>query len=152
MSTLITRWQQDLDLLEIKSTPLHLVSHPPEALDASTIVARLAELGAVEGWVMETSRVCELREQPIECQGLPLAGEWTRDPDHWVLEHSGGTKWKLHHYELHPAGQARPATHLGYQARHRNVNGGHLGYWCLWQGDEDDAPMLQLALFKGLEN
>lgn len=161
------QWSQDLTRV-LEATPF--VEQPTTALfkldklgepagqllEADELADHLAALGPVTGWLLEASAVRELWDEVLECQSLPLGGEWCREDQHWQLEHIHGQQWRLHHYRLTPAEDAS-ATHLGMQVHQLKADGeGWLYYWCLWQPQNQCygelktiVPEQQLALFTG---
>lgn len=152
----ITQWLADLALLPetaIERWQAFRHQHDHQQCDAAGLPALLAALGEVSGWLSETGRVRELRQQPVEADGLPLAGEFFRGDSHWQLQHLGRGRWELHHHQLHPCA-ADEASHLGERISQRHADGGaRLNYWRLWAKDEADGlPQCQLAVLFSIED
>jgi hypothetical protein len=159
----VQQWINDLALLPdltpaIQRWQPFLHSCTARVLNRDQLPSALAELGAISGWITETSRVTELENQPVELQSLPLAGEFFNRADHgtnhWQLTQLPRGQWQLTHHQLQacPAEQAnclaQPVTHL-----HAKKDNTQLSYWKLWSASEpDSAPNATAALLMAIES
>lgn len=148
----IARWASDLARIpSLTQASLLRVSQHTDSLNRAELEQTLNGLGPVNGWLMETGAVRELRDTPPAPQGIPLAGEWQQGDRHWTLEHLHGEQWQLHCFQCQPANDT-DATHLGVLHHQIHSSGsGRLAYWNLWEPGEDQAPENRLALFVGFE-
>ncbi len=154
--SLIHQWLADLALLpDINSLekwqPFHYARHS-RLVSAADLSSVLHELGAVTGWLTETSRVLSVQNECIVFEHLPLAGEFFNGENHWQLSHLSRGQWELTHYQLQPCSAleanclGEPVTHL-----HHAQPSGRLSYWKLWEPDSQQAPHCRVALLKAIE-
>jgi|TARA_R110002167_G_scaffold366254_1_gene594017 hypothetical protein len=159
----VQQWINDLALLPdltpaIQRWQPFLHSCTASVFSREQLPEALKALGAVSGWLTETSRVTELESQPVELQSLPLAGEFfnsaQQHTNHWQLTQLPRGQWQLTHHQLQacPAEQAnclaQPVTHL-----HAHKDNTQLSYWKLWSTSEQDAaPSARIALLMAIES
>lgn len=151
----ITQWLADLALLpEMNMARWQPFRHQCDSrrCNSADLPTLLAELGEVSGWLSETGRVRELRQQPVTVDGLPLAGEFFRDDSHWQLQHLGRGLWELTHHQLHPC-TADEASHLGELVRQQHADRrARLNYWRLWtRAEAGGLPQCELAVLADIE-
>lgn len=127
-------------------------SHSSQTCSQADLAAMLRDLGEVSGWLTETGRVVQLREEIIALENLPLAGELFRGQDHWQLTQLPRGQWQLTHHRLQPCA-ADLANCLAERVSHllAGQRNGYLHYRKLWMPAADGAPENRLALLTAIE-
>lgn len=153
--SIINQWLADLARLPdvgIEQWKPFQHSHSSQICGHADLAATLRNLGAVSGWLTETGRVVQLREQPIALENLPLAGELFRGDDHWQLTQLPRNQWQLTHHRLQ-RGTADAANCLAERISHlvTGQRNGQLHYWKLWTPAADGAPENRIALLTAIE-
>lgn len=151
----IAQWLADLALLpETDAEHWQPFRHTlaEQRLDIDTLSTHLAALGPVSGWLTETGRVVQLRQQVIDLHNHPLEGEFFANSRHWQLVHHGRGQWRLYEHQLQTC-PAAEATHLGEPVSHllAGTPGARLRYWRLWTAGVDRAPHCSLAVLAAIE-
>jgi hypothetical protein len=159
----VQQWINDLALLPdltpaIQRWQPFLHSCTASVFSREQLPDALKALGAVSGWLTETSRVIELESQSIELQSLPLAGEFFNGTEHgtnhWQLTQLPRGQWQLTHHQLQRC-KAEQANCLAQPVSqlHAKKDNTQLSYWKLWSASEQDpAPSATAALLMAIES
>lgn len=153
--SIINQWLADLARLPdvgIDQWQACQHSHSSQPCSQADLSVMLRDLGEVSGWLTETGRVVQLREETIALGNLPLSGELFRGHDHWQLTQLPRGQWQLTHHRLQPCA-ADTANCLAERVSHllAGKRAGRLHYWKLWMPDADGAPESRIALLTAIE-
>lgn len=152
----IQQWLTDLEKLAIDHSKFQPVTLnvETEVLTQQELQEKIQQLGAITGWIQETSKVHTLDQHVFQSSSIILNGEWVQGDVQYAVEHLGRDEWELKQYQLQ-ACTAGKATHLAEKAMHCEVGAKskrHLIYQRLWQPEkETSAPISQIAIFSGFQ-
>ncbi|MDQ9021837.1 hypothetical protein RFI02_12045 [Acinetobacter sichuanensis] len=152
----IQQWLTDLEKLAVDHSKFQAVALNVETqvLTQQELQEKIQQLGAITGWIQETSKVHTLDQQIFQKTSFILNGEWVQGDVKYAVEHLGRNQWELKQYQLQ-ACESEQATHLAEKIVHCEVGAKstrHLIYQRLWQPEkETSAPISQIAIFSGFQ-
>lgn len=152
----IQQWLSDLEKLEIdhskfQPVTLNVVTH---VLTQQELQQKIQQLGAITGWIQETSKVHTLDQQVFQGLSFILNGEWIQEDVQYAVEHLGRDQWEFKQYQLQVCDVGQ-ASYLAEKIVHCEVGAKskrHLIYQRLWHREEETlAPISQIAIFSGFQ-
>lgn len=152
----IQQWLTDLEKLAVDHSKFQAVklSVETQVLTQQELQEKIQKLGAITGWIQETSKVHKLDQQVFQTSSFILNGEWVQGEVHYAVEHLGRDQWELKQYQLQ-ACEVGQATYLAEKIVHCEVGAKskrHLIYQRLWQPEKNTlAPISQIAIFSGFQ-
>ncbi len=154
--TMIKQWMTDLALLpnfDVNRLQPCQITYTQHIFSYTELMAYLAKIGVLTGWLQESSCVQSLQNQVITTSTHPIMGEFYQENTHWCLEYVGAQKWQMHEF-VHQACDAENATYLAEAVYHNFVHSPdrqQLKYLRLWEktSEVNLAPVARLAVFAG---
>lgn len=134
-----------------------LVEIATEIVNQQQLLDTIEKFGKVEGWVLASSEVKTLNNEPIITHSPLLNGEWVVQINgeniSYLLEYLGDYQWSLQHCVFKDADLAQ-ATHLAEKVTHKEVGVNskrNLVYQKLWSNTQS-ALQADMAFFIGFDS